>query len=284
MLAIPIPSVLFGTAWKGRRTTELTELALHSGFRGIDTANQAKHYDERGVGLAIQKATASGALRRTDLFIQTKFTYAAGHDHRIPYRPSSSLDAQISQSLAGSLEHLGLDFLDAFLLHAPTCRTAWMPRDSRAWEAMIRQREAGRALRIGMCNLSMQHLEQLLAMRIELPAIVQNRCALSSGWDEDVQAFCRRNGISYQGFSIITPTSLRLARHALTTLPKPNQLTAAQLILAYARMGGVIALTGTTQRRHMTANLRSAEITLSAADMARIASIFRTTSVPGGQP
>jgi len=50
---VQVPRFLYGTAWKEDRTQQLTELALERGFRGIDTANQRRHYDEAAVGRAI---------------------------------------------------------------------------------------------------------------------------------------------------------------------------------------------------------------------------------------
>ena len=64
---IRVPSLLYGTAWKEDRTEELVVLALAQGFRGIDTANQRKHYFEAGVGAAIKQAIANGLVQRDEL-------------------------------------------------------------------------------------------------------------------------------------------------------------------------------------------------------------------------
>ena len=80
------PPLLYGTAWKEDETERLVRTALEAGFRGIDTANQRKHYHEVGVGQAIAAALEDGTLTgRDDLFIQTKFTSVDGQDLRIPY-------------------------------------------------------------------------------------------------------------------------------------------------------------------------------------------------------
>src|SRR5882724_13704154 len=102
-----VPDFLYGTAWKEDRTPALTELAIRSGFRGIDTANQRRHYFEAGVGQGLAAVYRAGLVTRRDLFLQTKFTYQPGQDHRLPYDPSASLSVQVSQSMASSLEHLG---------------------------------------------------------------------------------------------------------------------------------------------------------------------------------
>src|SRR5947207_12443995 len=111
----PIPDFLYGTAWKEDRTTALTELALRTGFRGIDTANQRRHYFEAGVGQGLAAAYRAGMVERADLFLQTKFTSQPGQDHRLPYDPSADLATQVAQSLASSLEHLSTDPVDSYV-------------------------------------------------------------------------------------------------------------------------------------------------------------------------
>ena len=63
---IQVPRFLYGTAWKEEQTQHLTELALQQGFRGIDTANQRRHYHEAAVGQAISASIAGGLVERTD--------------------------------------------------------------------------------------------------------------------------------------------------------------------------------------------------------------------------
>ncbi|MET0792761.1 MAG: aldo/keto reductase, partial [Polyangiaceae bacterium] len=113
----PIPKLLYGTAWKEERTQALTALALSAGFRGVDTANQRKHYVEVGVGQAVQAAIGAGLVTRAELFLQTKFTLQGGQDHRLPYDPKAPIATQVEQSLRSSLEHFATDSVDSFLLH-----------------------------------------------------------------------------------------------------------------------------------------------------------------------
>src|SRR5262249_17443478 len=77
---VRVPRFLYGTAWKEDQTQRLTELALRQGFRGIDTANQRRHYHEAAVGQAIAAAVEAGLAVRDGLFLQTKFTFRAGQD------------------------------------------------------------------------------------------------------------------------------------------------------------------------------------------------------------
>src|SRR5271163_4269323 len=101
---VQVPRVLYGTAWKEDATQRLTELALAQGFRGIDTANQRRHYHEAAVGQAIAASIKSGLVGRDDLFLQTKFTFRRGQDNRLPYDPDAQIATQVEQSLASSLE------------------------------------------------------------------------------------------------------------------------------------------------------------------------------------
>src|SRR5947209_20563246 len=94
---VAVPRFLYGTAWKEDQTQRLTELALRQGFRGIDTANQRRHYHEAAVGRAVAATIASGLVTRDDLFLQTKFTFRGGQDHRLPYDPNAPVRVQVEQ-------------------------------------------------------------------------------------------------------------------------------------------------------------------------------------------
>src|ERR1700682_2919057 len=123
-----VTDFLYGTAWKEDRTPALTELALRMGFRGIDTANQRRHYFEAGVGEGLAAAYRAGVLAREDLFLQTKFTYRRGQDHRLPYDPAASLSVQVAQSMASSLQHLATDYVDSYVLLRPASCYGWTER------------------------------------------------------------------------------------------------------------------------------------------------------------
>ena len=85
------PQLLYGTAWKKQDTEKLVKLAIKTGFRGIDTACQPKHYFEPGVGAALAALYAEGIVTRSDIFLQTKFTPIGGQDpNNVPYDPSKS--------------------------------------------------------------------------------------------------------------------------------------------------------------------------------------------------
>ncbi len=257
-----IPTFLYGTAWKEDRTAALTELAIRCGFRAIDTANQRRHYFEAAVGEGLAASYRAGIVTRDDLFLQTKFTYRAGQDHRLPYDPDASLSKQVEQSLSSSLEHLGTDHVDSFVLHGPASSYGWSPADQEVWEAMLRERDSGRSRLLGVSNVGLHHLEQMAASGAELPRFVQNRCFARTDWDRRVRAFCAQHNIVYQGFSLLTANIEVLRSPFVAGVARRHSATPAQIIFAFARQVGMLPLTGTSSEDHMRQDLASRSIEL----------------------
>jgi diketogulonate reductase-like aldo/keto reductase len=269
----PIPDFLYGTAWKEDRTATLVELAIKTGFRGIDTANQRRHYFEAGVGQGLAAAYRSGVVTRAEVFLQTKFTYQAGQDHRLPYDPEADLSTQVAQSMASSLEHLGTEFVDSYVLHGPISGHGWSEEDSQVWTAMIKQRDAGRTRMLGVSNVSLRHLQQMAAASAEAPAFVQNRCFARLGWDRELRSFCRDRNIVYQGFSLLT-ANIDVLRHPLIAgLAQRQGATPAQIVFRFAQAVGMLPLTGTTDAAHMRQDLACRSLTLTPEEVRAIESM-----------
>jgi diketogulonate reductase-like aldo/keto reductase len=270
---VAVPQFLYGTAWKEDRTPALTELAIRTGFRAIDTANQRRHYFEAGVGQGLAAAYRAGIVTRADLFLQTKFTYRGGQDHRLPYDPAADLATQVAQSLASSLEHLATDQIDSYVLHGPASGRGWSDADAEVWAAMIKERDAGRTRLLGVSNISPRHLIQMVASRAEPPAFVQNRCFARLGWDRDVRAFCAERGIVYQGFSLLTANPEALHHPFVTRIAAREHATPAQVIFRFARAVGMLPLTGTSSAEHMQQDLASLALPLSEQEVGAIESL-----------
>lgn len=264
-----IPDFLYGTAWKEERTAGLVELALRAGFRGVDTANQRRHYFEAGVGEGLAAAYRAGVVKRADLFLQTKFTYRRGQDHRLPYDPGAELQVQVAQSLASSLEHLGTDCVDSFVLHGPSS-DEWTEGDAEVWEAMRREKDAGRCRLLGVSNVWLGHLQQMEQAHAEGPAMVQNRCFARMGWDREVREFCRERKIVYQGFSLLTANPEVVRSGFVAKIAGDAGITAAQVVFAFARAVGMLPLTGTTSAEHMRQDLKSTQVKLSTDEVSAI--------------
>src|SRR5262245_16498117 len=130
------PNFFYGTAWKEQETADLVFMALNQGFRAIDTANQRKHYFEEAVGEGLHRGLKELGLTREDIFLQTKFTFAAGQDHRKPYNESDTFTRQVEDSFKSSLKHLRTDYIDSLVLHGPYRAFGIGPQDLEAWQAM----------------------------------------------------------------------------------------------------------------------------------------------------
>ena len=165
--------------------------------------------------------------------------------------------------MASSLEHLGTDYVDSYVLHGPSSGYNWTDADAEVWEAMIKERDAGRTRLLGVSNVSLRHLEQMEATHAEAPAFVQNRCYARLGWDRDVRLFCRERQIIYQGFSLLT-ANVEVLRHPviITGLAARTEATPAQVVFAFAHAVGMLPLTGTSSAEHMKLDLASRELTL----------------------
>ena len=268
-----VPDVLYGTAWKEDRTAELTELALRMGFRGIDTANQRRHYVEAGVGQGLAAAYRAGVVTRAELFLQTKFTYVGGQDHRLPYDPTADLSTQVAQSMGSSLEHLGTDHVDSYVLHGPASGRGWSHTDAEVWAEMVKQRDAGRTRVLGVSNVSLRHLHMMEADGAERPRFVQNRCFARLGWDREVRAFCAERGIVYQGFSLLTANPEVLRHRLVGGIAARLGATPAQIVFRFAQAVGMLPLTGTSDADHMAQDLASRALALSADEVRSIESI-----------
>lgn len=265
-----IPPFLYGTAWKEDETERLTRLAIDSGFRGIDTANQRKHYDEAAVGAGIASAIRDGVVRRDELFLQTKYTFRAGQDHRLPYDPDASITAQVEQSFASSLEHLGVETLDSYVLHGPTRRRGLGAEDRDAWRAMESLQLSRKTRYLGVSNVALDQLELLCDIAAVQPMFVQNRCFARTRWDAAIRAFCRQRGIIYQGFSLLTANLAELRSATFREIVTRHRRTPAQIVFRFALQTGILPLTGTTNPTHMHEDLAISDFDLPPEDVAKI--------------
>src|SRR5262245_22750156 len=251
---VSIPSFMYGTAWKKDATTRLVELAVESGFKAIDTANQLIHYQEALVGEALLALRAKGVTRES-LFLQTKFTSAGGQDHRTPYDRAADLTTQVRQSFESSLQHLHTDHLDSYVLHGPTMRRGLTPGDLEVWAAIEEHYQAKKTRIIGVSNVSAEQLSLLCSKAKTKPMVVQNRCFAVMGWDHQVREICRSQGIVYQGFSLLTANQEFLGAPPIRAAAARLKTGIAQVIFKFSMQIGMLPLTGTTDEQHMKEDL-----------------------------
>jgi diketogulonate reductase-like aldo/keto reductase len=265
-----LPHFLCGTAWKEERTEPLTRLALELGFRGIDTANQRKHYFEAAVGAALRSALRAGVTTRERLFLQTKFTARDGQDQRLPYDARARTAEQVSQSFESSLEHLGTDYLDSYVLHGPSRRHGLGPEDWEAWRAMEGLARQGRVRQLGVSNVTLEQLRLFTEGAEVAPAFVQNRCYARTGWDRDVRAFARTHGIVYQAFSLLTANARELMLAPIAAAAARTGRTPAEVVFRFAHAAGMLPLTGSSNREHLRADLDVTSFELTPVEISAI--------------
>jgi len=274
---VPVPSFMYGTAWKKAATAQLVQRAVAEGFRAIDSANQLIHYQEALVGEALL-ALAQQGVGRDQLFLQTKFTSTNGQDHRTPYDPSAPLPTQVMQSFESSLVHLHTHYLDSYVLHGPYQRQGLGDSDWAVWGTLEGLYQAGRTRIIGISNVTAEQLSQLCAKAIVKPMVVQNRCYASRGWDEDVRELCRAEGIIYQGFSLLTANPEVLTDPAVRSIARRLETGIAQVVFRFAMQVGMLPMTGTTDPQHMKEDLQAEQLSLTPEDVKLIETVgLRTT-------
>lgn len=269
---VSLPSFMYGTAWKKEATAHLVQLAVMSGFRAIDTANQLIHYQESLVGEALQALEKQG-IARESLFLQTKFTPLNGQDHRTPYDASADLTTQVKQSFASSLVHLHTEYVDSYVLHGPYGRRGLGNADREVWTAMEDLYRSGKTKMIGISNVTAEQVAQLCAQATVKPMVVQNRCYAALGWDKDVREICRAHGVIYQGFSLLTANRDVLVDPEVRAIAKRLGTGPAQVIFAFAMQIGMLPLTGTTNPQHMREDLQAEQLSLSEEEIRRMETI-----------
>lgn len=266
--SLNIPPLIYGTAWKKERTAELVEKAILYGFCGIDTACQPKHYNEGGVGQALQHLKEQG-ITRESLFIQTKFTPLSGQDRAsVPYDPSSPITEQVRQSFQTSLKNLGVDYLDALLLHSPLSR---LEQTMEAWHTMEELYDQGVVHKLGISNCyELQDFEFIFHEAIVKPSVLQNRFYVQTDYDKKLRRFCDEKNIRYQSFWTLTANPHILNHPLISNLALSRRVTAEQLFFRFLTQQQIIPLIGTCSEKHMKEDLAIFEFTLTDHEISHI--------------
>lgn len=257
-----VPAFLYGTAWKKEKTADLVYLAICSGFKGIDTAAQPKHYREDLVGQGIRRALSEDKILRDDLFIQTKFTSINGQDpNNMPYSPAASISEQVNTSIRSSLmnmrplsEESGPEstYLDCLVLHSPLPTMAQTLEAWRAAEAYVPHK----IRYLGISNVTLSILEQLYDAAEIKPAVVQNRFYPNTHFDASVRTFCAQKSVIYQSFWTLSANPKIVHGPEVGLVADKVGLTPCEamysLVLA---LDNVVILNGTTNAKHMVDDL-----------------------------
>ncbi|MFN2320977.1 MAG: aldo/keto reductase [Dermatophilaceae bacterium] len=252
--AIPIPQLGFGV-WQvpDREVDAAIATALEVGYRHLDTARI--YGNEEGVGRAI----AAGGLKREELFVTTKV-----------WNDDQGRDATRA-AFERSLERLGLDVLDLYLIHWPTPQ---FDTYVETWEELRAIRDEGLVRAIGVCNFGAEHLSRLHKETGEWPAI--NQVELHPYLtQEDLRAFHESHDIVTESWSPLASGSEVLDDLALAAIAQAHGVTPAQVILAWHRRLGLVVIPKSVTPSRIQENFDSLGVELTDSEMLTIATLDR---------
>ena len=251
---VAIPQLGFGV-WQvpDEEAQPAVETAFEVGYRHIDTARI--YGNEAGVGRAI----AASGLKRDDLFITTKV-----------WNDDQGVD-KTRPAFEKSLERLGLDVLDLYLIHWPTPQ---YDDYSATWDVLRELRDEGLIRAIGVCNFGADHLERVHRDSGEWPAI--NQVELHPYLQQqDLREFHAANGIVTESWSPLASGKDVLDDAAVKAIAEAHDVTPAQVILAWHRQLGLVVIPKSVTPSRISENFDSLQVTLSDAELERIATLDR---------
>lgn len=232
-------------AQPGDEVRDAVRWALEAGYRHIDTARVYRN--ERDVGEALR----ASRVPRDQLFVTTKLW---NQDHGY---------ARAKAALGESLERLGLDYVDLYLIH-------WPVEDVRldSWRAMEELYAAGRTRAIGVSNFQQRHLGELLANASVVPAVDQVEFSPFL-YQRELLAFCREHGIQLEAYSPLT-RGRRLREPALVAIAERYRKTTAQVLIRWALQHELVVIPKSVARERIYANADVFDFALAGEDMAAL--------------
>ena len=283
---LQIPAVGFGTYLiSDEAVTGALSTALAAGYRHVDTAEA--YQNEEGVGRAL-RAAMDGGMRREELFVTTKL-FPGNPAWGVP---AKTFDTTIA-SLDASLDRLGLDHVDLYLIHAPLTPEERVDQ----WRGLVHLREQGKARAIGVSNFSQVHIEELRAAGLPLPDA--NQIELHP-WSQKRQLvdYLRSNSIGVIAYSSLVPLStwrtgegqdsaktdeMRAAGEApdspFAAMARKHGVSEAQVLLRWGVQQGYAVLPKSTNPKRIVQNADLFSFSLDDQDMASIAQMDRGTAV-----
>lgn len=252
--SIEIPQLGFGV-WQvpEEEVVDAVTTAIETGYRSIDTARL--YGNERGTGEAIAKAS----VPREELFVTTKVW---NDDH--------GFDSTIA-AFEGSMQRLGLETLDLFLIHWPA------PKQDKyvdTWKALLRLREEGRVRAVGTCNFHVPHLQRLLDETGELPAI--NQVELHPYLQQsELREFHAANGVVTEAWSPLASGGDVLKDETIAKVASKHGVTPAQAILRWHLDIGNVVIPKSVTPSRIRENFDVFGFRLDEEDLAAIATLDR---------
>src|SRR5215472_11746766 len=242
-----LPAVGFGTLIPNPLATkQATKTALEVGFRHLDCAE--RYRNEAAVGEAMQAAFKAGTIRREDLFVTTKLWNS---NHR-PERVKPAFEA--------SCRRLQIDRVDCYLIHTPFAFRPGEEQDPRdehgqviydagvtlveTWQALERLVDEGQCKTIGLSNINLEKLQEIVEVARIKPAVVEVEShPYLPEWD--LLEYCQRHGIVMLAFAALGHgmEPRLLDDPAIIAIARRVRKTPAQVLLAWAVQRGTAFLT-----------------------------------------
>lgn len=258
-----IPQLGFGV-WQVPDGTvgEAVKTAIRAGYRSIDTAQG--YSNEEGVG----KAIVESGVPRAELFITSKLrTRHQGYDATL-------------KSFMESLDRLGLEYLDMFLIHWPVPAH---DRYSDTWKAFVQLQRDGRIGSIGVSNFLTEHLDRIIGDTGVTPAV--NQIEVHPEFQQlDVRDFHDQHGITIESYSPLGSGSGVLDNAVIGEVASKHGKSPAQAILRWHLQQGLIVIPKSVHADRIKANIEVFDFTLDEDDMAAIAKLDRADGKTGSDP
>lgn len=231
-------------------TADAVVAALEAGYRHIDTA--AFYENERRVGEGVRRS----GLDRSEVFVTSKVWWTDnGYDSTL-------------RSFDASLERLGFDTVDLFLIHWPAPKS---DRYVETWRALERVRDEGRARSIGVANFHMHHLDRLARETDTVPAV--NQVELHPWLPQaEVRAYDAAHGIVTEAWSPLARGRV-LGDPTLDRLAAKHGVTPAQVVIRWQLQLGNVVIPKSTSPERIRANIDVFGFELDPDDLAAIASL-----------
>ena len=255
--ALSLPEIGLGTyKMQGQAGADSVAAGIRAGYRLIDTAYN--YENEGAVGAGIRTATGAGGIRRDEVIVTSK----------LPGRYQRHDDAVAS--VEESLFRLGLDRIDLHLIHWPNPKQGHYVE---AFETLLELRERGLIRHVGVCNFLPEHLEAVHAATGEYPVVNQIELHPHFPQAEAVAAH-RELGIVTQAWSPLLRGAV-LEEPVIAEIADAHSATPGQVVLAWHRGRGVLAIPKAASENRQRENLDSLNVTLSDAEIEAITALGR---------
>ncbi|WP_432498319.1 aldo/keto reductase [Kineococcus gypseus] len=260
---VSVPQLGFGVWQVGDdEVVPAVETALQAGYRHIDTA--AIYGNEAGVG----RALAASGIAREELFVTTKL-----------WNAEQGFDSTL-RAFDASLQRLGLDAVDLYLIHWPVpAADAYVD----TYEAFERIHAEGRARAIGVSNFQPHHLERLLGETSVVPAV--NQVELHPFFQQaELRAADAAHGIVTEAYSPLASGKGVVDDPEVVALAREHGRTPAQVVLRWHLQLGNLVIPKSVTPERIRENFDVFDFELSDADLARIAGLDRPDGRVGADP